>query len=267
MGGFNDLTGKKFGKWTAIRFESIKGRSHWWCECECGDIVRVQTYNLTSEKSVGCRNCYAPADITTGDKFSDWTVISQTDYTTDKVFLCQCKCGNISEVLASDLRQGKSTKCKQCRKTHGMTNTRFYRVWVNMRQRCENPKSRAFHNYGKRGIKVCEEWQDFQKFKDDMFTGYEEHKRDHSEYQNTTLERSNNDKGYSKSNCKWATAKEQGNNTRTVVKFTAISPSGVKQEVIGINRFCREKNLSRGNVRRCLKEPHRHCKGWKFKKI
>jgi hypothetical protein len=86
-----------------------------------------------------------------------------------------------------------------------------YSCWSNMKQRCKNPKSPEYKNYGARGIKVCDRWEIFDNFLEDMG------KRPGSEY---SLERINGGKNYEPSNCKWATLKEQNNNTRRNVKLT-----------------------------------------------
>lgn len=90
---------------------------------------------------------------------------------------------------------------------------RLYAIWSGMKQRCENPKNESYARYGGRGIKVCYEWRsDFQAFHSWAHThGYRPH---------LTLDRKNNYKGYSPTNCRWATQAEQGVNKRTTVFIT-----------------------------------------------
>jgi len=93
---------------------------------------------------------------------------------------------------------------------HGMCRTRIYVTWESMKCRCYNPNYVRFKNYGGRGITVCEEWKNnFEKFYEDM--------GDPPTLQHT-LDRKNNDGGYSKENCKWSTKKEQANNRRKPIR-------------------------------------------------
>lgn len=89
---------------------------------------------------------------------------------------------------------------------HGMCGTRIYRIWAAMKHRCNYPKAINYQNYGAKGIKVCEEWEnDFKAFHAwAMANGYSD---------DLTIDRVENDKGYSPDNCRWATPKEQQNNT------------------------------------------------------
>ena len=98
--------------------------------------------------------------------------------------------------------------------THGMSSTRLYRIWGSMVQRCLNPKHVAFPRYEHRGIDP--RWRVFANFAEDMGNEYEEHVALFGEAE-TTLERVQNSLGYSKANCRWATRKEQMNNTTRTV--------------------------------------------------
>jgi hypothetical protein len=91
-----------------------------------------------------------------------------------------------------------------------------YSVWLNMRNRCNNPNEVAYKNYGGRGIKVCDRWSDFANFLADMGERPEGH----------SIERINNDGNYEPSNCKWATRSEQSMNKR-IRKDNASGSAGV----------------------------------------
>lgn len=95
---------------------------------------------------------------------------------------------------------------------HGGKGTRLYRIWTAMKTRCYNHNSQAYHNYGLRGIKVCDEWlNDFGEFKKWAYdNGYNEC---------LTIDRVDNDGDYTPDNCKWSTVLEQCNNTRKNIKL------------------------------------------------
>jgi len=98
---------------------------------------------------------------------------------------------------------------------HGMSKTRFYFAYKAMMNRCYRPSVKGYESYGGRGIAVDERWHRFENFRDDMYESYLEHHKQHgSSKRNTSIERMNNELGYSKSNCCWATVREQALNRR-----------------------------------------------------
>lgn len=94
--------------------------------------------------------------------------------------------------------------------THGMTNTRTYKSWINMKHRCLNQKARAYKNYGGRGIVICKKWERFENFLSDMGECPP----------NLSLDRIDCNKGYQKDNCRWVTLKQQQRNKRSTMYLT-----------------------------------------------
>lgn len=130
-----------------------------------------------------------------------------------------CRCGNVFTAKIRDVLIEDTTSCgcfakenmSRIKKTHGMSGSNYYTVWVNIRQRCYNPNSQAYKNYGGRGIKMCDEWlNSFEQFKKDI--------GDKPSF-NHSLDRIDNDKDYSKDNCRWATRKKQSNNRRGTIQL------------------------------------------------
>jgi hypothetical protein len=153
----------------------------------------------------------------TGMKFGKLTVLEKVKSTGQGArWLCICDCGNKTVTQGGALRNGSSTCCgclgdekfTKFLTKHGMSRERPYRIYQNMQNRCNNYRSKDFKNYGGRGIKVCKKWSTFEGFWEDMKKGYLDH---------LTLERIDNDKGYCKENCTWATKQEQSNNRCTNV--------------------------------------------------
>ena len=123
-----------------------------------------------------------------------------------KKWLCHCDCGNDKSILALHLRSGHTQSCGCIGTKHGERKNPAYWSYVSMLKRCYNTKHNAYKNYGGRGIAVCKRWRNsISAFISDMGP------RPSPKH---TIDRINNAKGYSPSNCRWATMKQQQRNRR-----------------------------------------------------
>jgi hypothetical protein len=152
----------------------------------------------------------------TGRTFGRLTVV---EYGDDYTWKCLCLCGATLRVTGQNLRQQRTASCGCLRSEtarnkatkHGHATqflTPTYQSWRGMLTRCSNPRVKSFRDYGSRGINVCERWKDFSNFLTDMGERPD----------GLTLDRIDNEKGYSPDNCRWATYHVQRINQRRMVK-------------------------------------------------
>ena len=153
-------------------------------------------------------------------------------------WVCFCNpeyggCGKTALVTTGNLNRGtQSCGCLireavvRSKVTHGLTKTTEYRIWRGVVQRCHNENHDHYVDYGGRGITMCDEWRnDFMVFLRDMGP------RPSAKH---TLDRKENDKGYCKDNCRWATVLEQQNNKRTNLYYEFDG------EIKTLTEWCRE---------------------------
>ena len=183
-----------------------------------------------------------------GRLFGELTAVSHAR-TGDRM-LCRCSCGTEKVARLSHLKSGSVKSCgcllirrpKEIHGKHLMGRSREYKTWNSMVLRCTRTTHAAFSDYGGRGISVCERWSGpngFQNFFADMGrkpTGL-------------TIERRNNDEGYTPANCYWATQREQSNNKRTNVLFTSNGRTSTLAQwasLVGISDNTMRERLKRG---------------------
>lgn len=140
------------------------------------------------------------------------------------IWSCVCTCGNLSTITTGDLRSGNIKSCGCLKKevvikrnlTHGETRAgivpRLYTTWSNMRERCLNKRHPHYKNYGGRCIKVCHEWMN-------NYVSFSSWARTNGYKENLTLDRIDNNKGYSPKNCRWVTRFKQNRNLRNNVRY------------------------------------------------
>lgn len=261
MAAFIDLTGKRFGRLTVLsRGESdSRGKTRFNCLCDCGTPRLVYSTSLKNGDTVSC-GCYAKDNATKttfdnlpGQRFGRLVVVSRGKDASggSRRYNCKCDCGNEKLISAYSLANGHTTSCGCLRKeqvaerfsSHGMSATPAYNRWANMIQRCTNPNSQNYGWYGGRGITVCDSWLCFENFYADMgdvpFEGAE-------------IDRIDNEKGYSRENCRWTTHKINSRNTRASHRIPYNGqeiPLSEAAELLGVKKNALYRGASKSETR------------------
>lgn len=193
---------------------------------------------------------------TPGDRYGRLTLVERrsSDQAQKALWLVRCDCGNSRVVRYSGLRSGNTKSCgclsretsRRHNSKHGHSRAMWgqasptYNSWSSMVQRCTNPRYNGWHWYGGRGVKVCDRWLDFEAFLADM--GHRPRGR--------TLDRIDNQRGYEPGNCRWATPREQGRNTRR------CKPLTYRGETLVIREWAERLGISHTTItRRLVKYP------------
>lgn len=193
----------------------------------------------------------APKDLT-GQRFSRLIVLEPhgKDKFGNKQWLCRCDCGRLTVANSHSLTSKHKRSCGcmmrerigNMRRIDGRSNDRLYHLYYRVRSRCENPKASYFEHYGGRGIRVCDEWQTWEAFRDwALANGYKD---------GLTIDRIDVNGNYEPSNCKWITQAEQMRNTR---KTRYLTVNGVKKPLV---TWCEELGVSFGTA------SARFTRGW-----
>lgn len=203
MGKNIDITGKRFGKLTAIEIsgKSKNGAILWLCKCDCGNIRNVISTNLRSGSTVSC-GC-----------------------------------------LGKENARKASTK-------HGLSNTKIYSKHRSMNARCYNEKTRQYKWYGGRSIQVCDEWRGKEGFINfvnwSMENGYSDELQ---------IDRIDVNGNYEPSNCRWVDKKIQANNTTANLNIT------IDGETKTMKQWSEEKGVNYGTLQSRVKS------GWKIEDL
>ena len=168
------------------------------------------------------RNLYPDREME-GKRFGWLTILKFSHVKIHKFYLCVCDCGNKRVCSGNNLRTGRIRKCRTCSlslraqrlTTHGGCYYSTYESWECMNSRCFNPNNNNFHNYGGRGITVCDRWRVFKNFYEDMG----------QRPKGLDLGRIDINKGYCKENCAWRTHKETNGNRRKAPQRCNANPS------------------------------------------
>lgn len=200
----------------------------------------------------------------TGQRFGRLTAIRLVERKKFSLWECRCDCGNTTNVWYNNLQQGntRSCGCYQRERTskaalkHGESTTRIYKIWAAMLQRCNNPAMKAYHYYGGRGIKVCDEWHDYEMFRAwSRMSGYRE---------GLSIERKDVDGNYCPENCTWIPKNEQTKNRSNTVYVMYRGERCMLSDLTkkaGISRSLMHYRLSHGwSVEAAVETPVRECK-------
>ena len=221
-----DLTGNRYGKLTVLYpgSKAANGSLKWFCKCDCGKIIETRGDRLRSGETKSCGCAQKEKYDLTGQKINMLFVLKRigSNKHQQSLYKCVCDCGSVKTISASDLKSGRVISCgchaksfldelHENNKIHGLSGSRIYNVWNSMIQRCYNPKTKAYKHYGGRGITVCEEWHDAEKFSKWAYeNGYDENARQWD----CTIDRIDVNGNYCPENCRWVDMKTQNQNKR-----------------------------------------------------
>lgn len=235
------MINKKFNYLTVVEYiGNINHRKFYKCICDCGKETKASGTKLRNNKTKSCgcllRDIHESSSSNwVGKKFNRLTILKSynKEKYKDREFLCVCDCGNKKITTIASLKKGSTKSCGCLRKekmskamtTYGLSSNDLYREWQSIKTRCTNPNSKAYKRYGKRGIDISDEWKNNpEKFISDIINNIGERP------EGKTLDRIDNNKGYSITNVKWSTPLEQAHN-REHKKYWGIELKNKKYRV------------------------------------
>ncbi len=242
------LLGKVLNGRRVVGYSTVSSKIQ--LECKNGHCV---WYTPEQASQHDCNLC-VPSQEYVGRTFNGRVVVKAFG---DGTLLLRCKAGHEAVCPLNSVERRRCIKCqsewnvKHGALSHGKRPPE-YGVWCRMRSRCQNPNDPIFRYYGGRGIRVCDRWQEFNQFLEDI---------EPRPTPNHTIERNNNDGDYTPENCRWATRKEQNLNTRRTVLIPykgKMVPACLVADDLGINRSTFTRRLKQwGDVERAINQPVR----------
>jgi hypothetical protein len=220
------------------------------------------------------------ANIQLGDRYGRLIILSKKIITKNnqnkKAFLCRCDCGKEKIIRIDALISGRSNSCGCLQKEaiiaahlkHGESvvgkRTRLYIIWSSMKNRCFNPNSKSFKNYGGKGISIIKEWLNYKIFKSwALSNGYSD---------KLTIDRINSNMGYCPSNCRWISKAENTSLAHLGIERTdnhsiiALNKSG---DIVGIFSsqldVQRKLGINASNISQALSGNRKTAGGYKWK--
>lgn len=217
----------------------------------------LSTEAVTSHRVTGLILCIMDHRSKIGLQFERLTVIDVIKKDQKTRLACHCQCGNFVSIPILSWKNTKSCGCLsrevllKRNTTHGMSKTSEFNIWGLIIDRCTNPKSPAYHNYGGRGISICDEWRtSFMQFLSDM--GPRPSKKHE-------IDRIDTNGNYSPENCRWTTSLENNRNRRNNRLITFNGQTKCLEEwasIIGVNSTAISNRLRRGwSIEDALTQP------------
>lgn len=247
----------------------------WEFRCTCGKVILAAPSRIISghKKSCGCMRYSTPAQMNKHPAKRPPSRTNESDYIGKKNnrltvvgverpegkgrlrLKCLCECGNITLIYPYQFSAGSIQSCgcarlghSEChkgntsRRTHGLSNNRFYKKWNDMIRRCYSPQEPAYKFYGELGITVCDEW----RYSPEKFIAWCEATCPNAD--NFSIDRIDGSKGYYPDNCRWATQLQQAQNLKNN-RFISIG-----DETHCVTEWCTLKNISPGAVYKRVKK-------------